>query len=201
MKEEEKGEVSLKMLAEKILQAPINPKHLAYCPTMDLLALATADEHIHVFRTNGQKVFGVKRKDSATRVADVKWKPDGKSTVSHLTTSLLQLIQRSGQSLAVAFDRSVCIASAYTGKVMYEKDYATLSPICCLGWACNFTDIAAMQSTISSIDDSLTLDEFIGLAKGTGDTQQVPSLPVELAFMDIASTLPKLSALPIGGSQ
>ncbi|KAL8718729.1 MAG: hypothetical protein Q9225_004170 [Loekoesia sp. 1 TL-2023] len=180
--EEEKGETGLKMLAEKTLQAPINPELLAYCPTMDLLALATANEHIDVFRTNGQKVFGVKRNESTTRITDIKWKSDG-------------------QSLAVAFDRSMCIASAYTGKVMYEKDHSTPSPICCLGWACNFTDTAPMQSTISSIDNSLTLDEFIGSAKGAGDTQRVTSLPVELGFMDIASTLPKLSALPIGGSQ
>ncbi|KAI4174012.1 MAG: hypothetical protein LQ343_002575 [Gyalolechia ehrenbergii] len=184
MEEEEVGEASLTMLAERTLQSPINLKHLAYCPTMSLLALATDDEQVHVFRTNGQRVFGITRKNPASKITGIKWKPDG-------------------QSLAVAFDCSTCIASAYTGKVMYEKEdtAAVKDLICCLGWATNFTDIANVRETVSKFDDSSTLDEFIASVRGTGNSQEVPSLPVELAFIDVASTLPKLSVLPMGGSR
>ncbi|KAL9597735.1 MAG: hypothetical protein Q9219_004929 [cf. Caloplaca sp. 3 TL-2023] len=177
-----KGEASRRLLAEKIMQVPIRPEHLAYCPTMDLLALATVDEQVHVFRKNGQRVFGVARKNSAAKVTDIKWKPDG-------------------QSLAVAFDHSVCIASAQTARIMYEKDHSAYPPISCLGWACNITDIASVWSNLSSFEDGLALDDFTTHARDTAPTQQLPNLPVELAFTDIASMLPKLSPLPIGGSR
>lgn len=74
---EEKEAAGLRMLAEKALSSPINPRSMAYCPTMDLLALVTVDEQVHVFRRNGQRVFGVSGKDSAGNIADLKWKPDG----------------------------------------------------------------------------------------------------------------------------
>lgn len=86
---------------------------------------------------------------------------------------------------------------------MYEKEdtAAVKDLICCLGWATNFTDIANVRETVSKFDDSSTLDEFIASVRGTGNSQEVPSLPVELAFIDVASTLPKLSVLPMGGSR
>lgn len=64
-------------LAEKLVQPAINPRHLAYCPTMDLIALASIDECIHVYRLNGQKVFGITKKQSANKVTQIKWKPNG----------------------------------------------------------------------------------------------------------------------------
>ncbi|KAL9132465.1 MAG: hypothetical protein Q9175_006363 [Cornicularia normoerica] len=64
-------------LAEKLVQPAVNPRHLAYCPTMDLIALATIDEHIHVYRLNGQKVFGIANKQTANKVKQIKWKPNG----------------------------------------------------------------------------------------------------------------------------
>ena len=68
---------NLNMLAEKVLHSPIYPELLAYCPTLDLLALATNDEQVHVFRINGQKVFGVTAKDPTSKVTSMWWRPDG----------------------------------------------------------------------------------------------------------------------------
>lgn len=68
---------TLNMLAEKIIQPAINPKHLAYCPMMDLIAFATLDEQVHVHRLNGQRVFGVSGKQSMGRVNNIQWKPNG----------------------------------------------------------------------------------------------------------------------------
>jgi len=67
----------LNMLAEKILHQPIKLDSLAYCPTMDLIALATVDEQVHVYRLNGQQVFGVSNKKNERSVAGLQWKPDG----------------------------------------------------------------------------------------------------------------------------
>lgn len=93
------------------------------------------------------------------------------------------------------------IASARTGKVMYEKDYSssTKSPIRCLGWASQCTNISDMEMPLSKFEDGMTLDEFLVSSQRLNDPQGVPNLPVELAFIDIAGTLPKLSTLPIGG--
>lgn len=75
------GSSALNLLAEKVVQPAINPKHLAYCPTMDLIAFATVDEQVHVHRLNGQKVFGVSGKQSIGRVKSIKWKPNGKINI------------------------------------------------------------------------------------------------------------------------
>lgn len=65
-------------IAEKVVQPAVNPKHMAYCPTMDLIALATVDEQVQVYRLNGQKVFSVHSRDSTAKIGRIKWKPNGK---------------------------------------------------------------------------------------------------------------------------
>ena len=67
----------LNMLAEKALQKAVKPEHLAYCPTMDLIALASIDEQVHVYRLNGQRVFGIANRDSTCKVNQLRWKPNG----------------------------------------------------------------------------------------------------------------------------
>ena len=71
------------MLAEKVVQPAINPKHLSYCPTMDLIAFASIDEQVSVHRLNGQKVFGVNNKLGTAMVKGIVWKPNGKETWHH----------------------------------------------------------------------------------------------------------------------
>ena len=53
----EKGP-QLMPVGEKSLPAKCKATTLAYCPSMDLIALATDDEKLHVYRLNGQHVFG-----------------------------------------------------------------------------------------------------------------------------------------------
>lgn len=65
------------MLAEKVEYPAVNPDHLAYCPTMDLIALATVNEQVHVNRLNGQRVFSVFSKPPGAQVRQLKWKPNG----------------------------------------------------------------------------------------------------------------------------
>ncbi|KAL8733148.1 MAG: hypothetical protein Q9166_002340 [cf. Caloplaca sp. 2 TL-2023] len=180
----ENEKASLNMLAEKISPSAISLDRLSYCPTMDLLALAAEDEQAHIFRLNGQRVFGVSKKDSVSKVTYIKWKPNG-------------------QSLAVAFGNSVCIASAQTGKIMHEKDYSTIctAPICCLGWASNSTGIAAMRERMINLGGSVALDDLMTPTDETTNPQYAPDLPTELAFVDVECILPKLSTLPVSGSR
>lgn len=69
----------LNMLAEKVVQPAINPEHLAYCPTMDLIASATVDDQVSVYRLNGQKVFGVSSKSGPGKITGIRWKPNGRN--------------------------------------------------------------------------------------------------------------------------
>ena len=91
-------------VAEKILPAKCKPQTLAYCPTMDLIALAADDKQLHVFRLNGQRVFGGsfageeyldegagggegEEKEEKDVMRAVKWKNDGRDFF--LTSELL----------------------------------------------------------------------------------------------------------------
>lgn len=73
----EDGAAMLNLLAHKRVHPAINPQHVAYCPTMDLIALATVDQKVHVYRLNGQDVFGVASKQTGVKVNQIKWKPNG----------------------------------------------------------------------------------------------------------------------------
>lgn len=67
----------LTMLAEKIAPKALKPDQVAYCPTMDLVAVATIDEQVQVFRLNGQRVFGVANKEPSCKITQLRWKPNG----------------------------------------------------------------------------------------------------------------------------
>jgi anaphase-promoting complex subunit 4 len=67
----------LNILAEKAIHQPASLDGLlAYCPTMDLLALATKEEQVFVYRLNGQRVFSAAQK-GPSRVEKLRWKPNG----------------------------------------------------------------------------------------------------------------------------
>lgn len=81
----------LTAVAEKTLPAKCKLDSLVYCPTMDLVALASQDEKLNVFRLNGQKVFGGsfggedpyfdsddEDDDGKGEIRRVKWKDDGR---------------------------------------------------------------------------------------------------------------------------
>ena len=68
----------LPLLGEKVLPTAVRPGLVSYCPTMDLIALVTIDEQLHVFRINGQKVFSVTSR-KIKRIVQLRWKPNGDS--------------------------------------------------------------------------------------------------------------------------
>lgn len=72
-------------VGEKSLPAKCKPQAVAYCPTMDLIALATEDEELRVFRLNGQRVFGgsfggdpyLGEDEEDGEIRGMAWKGDG----------------------------------------------------------------------------------------------------------------------------
>lgn len=77
----------LTCVAEKKLPQKCNSSRtFAYCPTMDLVALSSEDGKLHVFRLNGQRVFGdigdSHGDGGDTRVRLLAWKPDGRKATS-----------------------------------------------------------------------------------------------------------------------
>ena len=192
-------------LAEKLVQHAVNPEHLAYCPTMDLIALASIDESIHVYRLNGQKVFGVAKRHPASKVKQIIWKPNGQSNVALACTLFNASISTKsprGQSLAAAFDNnSLSLTNANTGKVVHQIDCSAYSKsqICCLGWGINFMDSNKVGVEFDKFKNDMTLDDMIGPRPRVKPMDTVPDLPLDLAMLDIEASLPKLSPLSSGG--
>ncbi|KAI7217484.1 hypothetical protein KC333_g4182 [Hortaea werneckii] len=73
--------LSLPILSEKHFQAgaaPANVKDLvAYCDAHDLVAIATENHDVVVYRINGQPAFTIKRHNGDAEVTALKWKWDG----------------------------------------------------------------------------------------------------------------------------
>ena len=93
-------EKRLTLVGEKVLEVAINPVYIRYCPTMDLLAVATVDDHVHVYRFNGQQVFEIVEKQQA-KVQQIVWKPNGMGFLHHLLYSLFSLISlMTGRSIS-----------------------------------------------------------------------------------------------------
>ena len=82
-----------------------------------------------------------------------------------------------------------------------ESSTPTKAPITCLGWASNLTDVRAVRTTMAEVADNVSLDDFVTSFNEAASSQKVPDLPNELAFIDVASSMPKLSTLPTGGLQ
>lgn len=67
----------LLLQAEKALQSVIHPNLVSYCPTMDLIAVVSQEENLDVYRLNGQRAFGRRRKDVTSTVNSICWKFNG----------------------------------------------------------------------------------------------------------------------------
>ena len=107
-----------------------------------------------------------------------------------------------GQSLATAYsNHSLTLTNAQTGKVIHQFDCSAYSKsrICCLGWEVNFTDSHKVNSHINKFKGELTLDDVISQNPQAKAMDPAPDLPLDLAFLDVEASLPKLSVLSSGG--
>ena len=191
--------------AEKILLHPIHPHLIAYCPTMDLVAVVTTEENLDVYRINGQRAFGLKRKSDGLTVDAIKWEFNGKS-------------------IAVSWsDGKTDLVSSETGKVgLKDLDLpqeasrdgfgGSLSGrVKCIGWGLNFIDVEAVKSRakksargfdLSTEDwdaskDGADVEDFLQRQPHIHALNCAPDLPDQLAVMDVETLLLKLPAIPL----
>ncbi|KAF4760510.1 hypothetical protein HAV15_005299 [Penicillium sp. str.  len=150
-------------VGEKSLPAKCKAQAVAYCPTMDLIALATEDEELRVFRLNGQRVFGgsfvgdpyLGEDEEDGEIRGMAWKGDGRL-------------------LAVACgDGSLRIISSYTGKTVhhyqtYQQKEELSNPTenqvpkaTCVGWGANFTDSKAAQRHLDESAGQVSVDDLL----------------------------------------
>ncbi|RAL16856.1 putative anaphase-promoting complex component Cut20/Apc4 [Aspergillus homomorphus CBS 101889] len=193
-------EPQLTPVGEKSLPAKCKAGALAYCPTMDLIAVVTEDDELRVCRLNGQKVFGGSYKgdpyldedEGGGEIRGLKWKNTG-----HL--------------LAVACaDNTVRIISAYSGKTVHhypayqqsEDDVGQSVKVTCVGWGVNFTDTKVAQRHLHDAAGQVTVEDLLSPDAHPSRAAALlkADLPRELALLDVESSLPKLSTLPATGS-
>lgn len=68
----------LLLQAENHVARPVYAHLMAYCPTMDMLAVVTEDEELEVYRLNGQLAFSRKRRGGKAKVDSICWKFNGR---------------------------------------------------------------------------------------------------------------------------
>ena len=187
--------------AEKILLHPVHPHLIAYCPTMDLIAVVTTEENLDVYRINGQRAFGLKRKNESVTVDAIQWEFNGKSIAISWSDGMTDLV------------------SAETGKVGL-KDLGLPGEagrdgfkgrVKCIGWGLNFIDVDAVKGRTKkaaqgfdlSTDewdekkDEADVEDFLQRQPDMNALDCVPDLPDQLAVVDVETLLPKLPAIPL----
>lgn len=207
----------LGLLAEKTLQQSALPEHLAYCPTMDLIALATNEDRVYVYRLNGQRVVGLSNKSIGVKVKKLRWKPNGmfRNSPDKTRVGLWKAdSQPVGQLLAVAWgDRTIRLINTDSSKIIHQIDVgpggsaktvtwgrlAQHQDVTCLGWGVNFTDSAQAKARVDTTGS--TLEELLGRASLDSTEESFSDLPRELALLDVETTVPKLSTLPSAGKE
>ncbi|KAB2577683.1 hypothetical protein DBV05_g3785 [Lasiodiplodia theobromae] len=194
---------SLMLQAEKALPQPVHPRLISYCPTMDLVAVITQEETLDVYRLNGQRAFGLKRKTFESKVDSICWKFNG-------------------QHIAIAWDDgSVDIVSSETGKTVkqvrreaasFAADDESTPRISSLAWGVNFIDVAAVKERtgawapsgvlLDTTEDwdqkkeEVTLDDFLERQPDLAKLGISPDLPDQIALIDVQDALPKLPLIP-----
>ena len=73
---ENQSQPILLALCQKQLALAVREDVLATCPTMDLVAVASKDEQLDVYRFNGQRAFGLKRHGD-DKIDSFAWKFNG----------------------------------------------------------------------------------------------------------------------------
>ncbi|CAG8234328.1 unnamed protein product [Penicillium salamii] len=194
-------------VGEKTLPAKCKAQTMAYCPTMDLIALATEDEELRVFRLNGQRVFGgsfggdpyLGEDEEDGEIRGMAWKGNGRL-------------------LAVACgDCTLRIISSYSGKtVNHYPVYQTqgepsrlaegqelIPKPTSVGWSINFTDSKTAQRHLLDSAGQVSIEDLLapGVYPSKAAAVLKVDLPRELALLDIESSLPKLTTLPTTGGE
>jgi anaphase-promoting complex subunit 4 len=206
--------------AEKILLHPIHPHLIAYCPTMDLIALVTDEESLDVYRINGQRAFGLKRKSEDFTVDALQWEFNGKSIAVSWSDGSTDLVN--AETGRVSHKDLMLPTQARDGDRMGEEEGGgeRRARVQCMGWGLNFIDVKVVkkrtglttngskptktdgfgQPTTEDWDafrDETTVEDFLQRQPDFQILDIAPDLPDQLAMMDMETLLPKLPAIPL----
>lgn len=188
---------NLKILSEKALHHAAELSLVTYCPSMDLIALATRDQQVFIYRVNGQRVYGASQKADNVRVESLRWKPNG-PPISALPSHHARLTTCIGKLFAIAWnDGSVRIVGIESCKVVHQFSTGSeVSGITCMGWCSNLT-----KKTSSSMSPAKHVKPWKAFLPGNEtDDKESLDLPRDLSLIDIEISLPKLSVLALGGN-
>lgn len=190
---------ALHLIGDKLLHQPANHDLLAYCPSMDLLALGSNDQQVLIYRLNGQRVYGATVKAGSLKVEKVQWKPNGIWEPLERSPLMSEADVCLGQLLAIAWsDGVVRLLGADSSKIVHQISTADATPkrITCLGWGSTYP----YPLPFDLKPDSQLLNEFGVHAPFSSADGKALNLPRALALIDVESSMPKLSPLPAGGT-
>lgn len=188
--------LTLETLSEKGLHQAADPNLIAYCPSMDLVALTTTDQQVLIYRLNGQRVYGAAQKAGQLKVESIRWKPNGWSPPFPISNPKTNHNPK-GQLVAIAWsDGSVRLIGAESSKIVHQFSTSEQgSGITCMGWGSTLTG----KSSKSEKSDA-TWEELLGGEEVRPGNKVPLDLPRDLALIDIERSLPKLSVLAAGGA-
>ncbi|KAF2026229.1 hypothetical protein EK21DRAFT_74700 [Setomelanomma holmii] len=216
---EPKRQRQLLQQSEKILLHPIHPHLIAYCPTMDLIAVVTDEENLDVYRINSQRAFGLKRKSEDVKVDALQWEFNGKSIAISWSDGSTDLVN--AETGKTSHKDLMLPSIVKDGESMMENEAALR--VKTMGWGLNFMDVEAMkrrmgiragrrngtsneqnnafgQPTTEDWDafkDETSIEDFLQRQPDFHALDIAPDLPDQLAMMDMETLLPKLPAIPL----
>jgi anaphase-promoting complex subunit 4 len=191
---------SFQVLSEKTLHHAADPNLITFCPSMDLVALATTNQEVLIYRFNGQRAYGAVQKAGNLRVESICWKPNGLSFLTLISVSGIKDSHLAGQLLAIAWsDGSVRLVGAESSKIVHQ--FTTddqVSGVTCMSWV---TNLASKRfSSLVSEKDLGSWEAFLANEELSFKEKLPLNLPRDLSLIDIETSLPKLSVLAAGGS-
>lgn len=183
----------LSLFSQSSFPAPVSPELLASSPTLNLAATVTNGNTLAIRRAEGELVSS--STERGLTIQALCWKADG-------------------QFLAVAWDDgTVRLVGVENAKVVHRISVsqqtadpdADPEPITYIAWARNLTGrrhFGKDDNDIASRLKSLGLSSSAGgfdLGDAEGKRNELVDLPHALTFLEIDSSLPKLSPLPVSG--
>ncbi|KAH7037837.1 anaphase-promoting complex, cyclosome, subunit 4-domain-containing protein [Microdochium trichocladiopsis] len=165
---------------EHRLDTPIHKSLISSNPRIELFAGASGPTTLQIWRSNGQVVAKNAQRGNRETVNALQWRPDGLFLAVGWSDGVVRLM---GLEATKAIHQiTVC-----------ESGKAEIS---CIAWTCNTgTKSAANSKHLSSNAWKQLEDLELDAVKSRSSL----NLPRELAFLEVETSLPKLSPLPASG--
>ena len=209
--------LKLGLFSHSSFPAPASPELLACSPTLNLAATVNNANTLAIRRAQGELVSS--STDRAHTIQALCWRPDGLLPPATLPSLVAHLAGRDvadsipGQFLAVAWDDgTVRLLGVENTKVVHRINVsqqpadlaADPEPITFVAWARNLTG----KRHFGTDNDMASRLRGLGLPSTDelrqGDTEghgadDLADLPHALTFLEIDTSLPKISPLPVSG--